>query len=99
MIHVIYTYRRYSFKHTVFNEDWLFRSKGRTKSTMRVIGVIPARYKSSRLEGKPLADIHGKPMVQHVWERAKLRRISTKFSSRPTTSAFIALSNALAAGQ
>jgi 3-deoxy-manno-octulosonate cytidylyltransferase (CMP-KDO synthetase) len=38
---------------------------------MRIIGVIPARYKSSRLEGKPLADIHGKPMVQHVWERAK----------------------------
>lgn len=38
---------------------------------MRIIGVIPARYKSSRLEGKPLADIHGKPMVQHVYERAR----------------------------
>jgi 3-deoxy-manno-octulosonate cytidylyltransferase (CMP-KDO synthetase) len=38
---------------------------------MRTIGVIPARYKSSRLEGKPLADILGKPMVQHVYERAK----------------------------
>src|SRR5215471_12028937 len=38
---------------------------------MRVIGVIPARYKSSRLEGKPLADILGKPMVQHVYERAR----------------------------
>lgn len=38
---------------------------------MRFIGVIPARYKSSRLEGKPLADILGKPMVQHVYERAK----------------------------
>jgi 3-deoxy-manno-octulosonate cytidylyltransferase (CMP-KDO synthetase) len=38
---------------------------------MRIIGVIPARYKSSRLEGKPLADILGKPMVQHVYERAK----------------------------
>ncbi len=37
---------------------------------MRVIAVIPARYKSSRLEGKPLADIHGKTMVQHVYERA-----------------------------
>jgi 3-deoxy-manno-octulosonate cytidylyltransferase (CMP-KDO synthetase) len=33
---------------------------------MKVIGVIPARYKSTRLEGKPLADIHGKPMIQHV---------------------------------
>ena len=39
---------------------------------MRVIGVIPARYKSSRLEGKALADIHGKTMVQHVYERARL---------------------------
>src|SRR5882757_5154092 len=41
---------------------------------MRVIGVIPARYKSSRLEGKPLADIHGKSMVQHVYERARLAK-------------------------
>src|SRR5512136_2023532 len=41
---------------------------------MRVIGVIPARYKSTRLEGKPLADILGKPMIQHVYERARLAR-------------------------
>ncbi|MFC4347192.1 3-deoxy-manno-octulosonate cytidylyltransferase [Kordiimonas lipolytica] len=33
--------------------------------------VIPARYASSRLPGKPLADIGGKPMIQHVWERCK----------------------------
>ncbi|TRW49979.1 3-deoxy-manno-octulosonate cytidylyltransferase [Aliidiomarina halalkaliphila] len=32
--------------------------------------VIPARYQSTRLPGKPLADIHGKPMIQHVYERA-----------------------------
>jgi 3-deoxy-manno-octulosonate cytidylyltransferase (CMP-KDO synthetase) len=32
--------------------------------------VIPARYDSSRLPGKPLADINGKPMIQHVYERA-----------------------------
>lgn len=32
--------------------------------------VIPARYHATRLPGKPLADIHGKPMVQHVYERA-----------------------------
>ncbi len=32
--------------------------------------VIPARYASSRLPAKPLADIHGKPMIQHVYERA-----------------------------
>jgi 3-deoxy-manno-octulosonate cytidylyltransferase (CMP-KDO synthetase) len=38
---------------------------------MDVIGVIPARYYSSRFEAKVLADILGKPMIQHVWERAK----------------------------
>jgi 3-deoxy-manno-octulosonate cytidylyltransferase (CMP-KDO synthetase) len=32
--------------------------------------VIPARYASSRLPGKPLVEIAGKPMIQHVWERA-----------------------------
>lgn len=32
--------------------------------------VIPARYASTRLPGKPLADIAGKPMVEHVYERA-----------------------------
>ncbi len=32
--------------------------------------IIPARHASSRLPGKPLADIGGKPMIQHVWERA-----------------------------
>ncbi|MCR9104758.1 MAG: 3-deoxy-manno-octulosonate cytidylyltransferase [Gammaproteobacteria bacterium] len=32
--------------------------------------VIPARYGSSRLPGKPLLDIAGKPMVQRVWEQA-----------------------------
>ena len=33
--------------------------------------VIPARYASTRLPGKPLADIAGKPMIQHVYDRAK----------------------------
>ena len=37
---------------------------------VQVLGVIPARYASTRLEGKVLADIGGKPMIQHVWERA-----------------------------
>jgi len=38
---------------------------------MTIAAVIPARYHSSRFPGKPLADICGKPMVQHVYERAK----------------------------
>jgi 3-deoxy-manno-octulosonate cytidylyltransferase (CMP-KDO synthetase) len=38
---------------------------------MDVVGIIPARYSSTRFEGKVLAQIAGKPMIQHVWERAK----------------------------
>ena len=34
--------------------------------------IIPARYASTRLPGKPLAEIAGKPMVPHVYERARL---------------------------
>lgn len=37
---------------------------------MKVIGVIPARFGSSRFPGKPLALIQNKPMIQHVFERA-----------------------------
>lgn len=37
---------------------------------MRSIGVIPARFASTRLPGKPLLLIDDKPMIQHVWERA-----------------------------
>ena len=33
--------------------------------------IIPARYASSRLPRKPLADIAGKPMIQHVWEKSQ----------------------------
>lgn len=36
------------------------------------LGIIPARYASTRFPGKPLADIGGKPMIQRVYERAKL---------------------------
>ena len=37
---------------------------------MSAVVVIPARYASTRLPGKPLADIGGKPMIRHVYERA-----------------------------
>lgn len=37
---------------------------------MEIVVVIPARYGSSRLPGKPLCDLGGKPVVQHVYERA-----------------------------
>jgi 3-deoxy-manno-octulosonate cytidylyltransferase (CMP-KDO synthetase) len=38
---------------------------------MKVIGCIPSRYASTRLPGKPLCDIGGKPMVLHIVEKAK----------------------------
>jgi 3-deoxy-manno-octulosonate cytidylyltransferase (CMP-KDO synthetase) len=38
---------------------------------MKIIGIIPARWASKRFEGKVLALIREKPMIQHVWERAR----------------------------
>ena len=38
---------------------------------MNIIGIIPARYQSSRFEGKPLADICGKPMIWWVYNQCK----------------------------
>ncbi len=38
---------------------------------MKIVCIIPSRYSSSRFEGKPLADLCGKPMIQHVYERVK----------------------------
>lgn len=37
---------------------------------MKAAGIIPARYASTRLPGKPLADLGGKPVIQHTYERA-----------------------------
>ena len=41
---------------------------------MKLIGIIPARYASTRFPGKPLALIAGKPLLQHVIERCKTSR-------------------------
>ena len=38
---------------------------------MKIIGIIPARFKSSRFPGKPLADICGKPMIWWVYQQCK----------------------------
>lgn len=39
---------------------------------MKIIGIIPARYKSSRFPGKPLADICGKPMIWWVYQQCRI---------------------------
>ena len=45
---------------------------------MKVLGVIPARYASGRMPGKPLADICGKPMIWWVYQAAiKSKDLST----------------------
>ncbi len=41
---------------------------------MNVVAIIPARLSSTRLPGKPLCDLHGRPLIQHVWERARCCR-------------------------
>jgi len=38
---------------------------------MKKIGIIPARYASTRFPGKPLVDIFGKSMIQRVYEKVK----------------------------
>ena len=38
---------------------------------MKFLGIIPARYSSSRFPGKPVAILGGKPVIQHVYERVK----------------------------
>ena len=39
-----------------------------------ILGVIPARYESSRFPGKPLADICGKPMIWHTYNRVRMAK-------------------------
>src|SRR3974390_1583954 len=39
---------------------------------VKIIGIIPARYASTRFPGKPLALIAGKPLIQHVVERCRM---------------------------
>lgn len=42
---------------------------------MKILGVIPSRYGSTRFEGKPLKEIKGKPMIEWVYKRAKQSKI------------------------
>jgi 3-deoxy-manno-octulosonate cytidylyltransferase (CMP-KDO synthetase) len=47
-------------------------------SQSQVVIVIPARYGSTRLPGKPLVELAGKPMVQRVYERARLAKSASR---------------------
>jgi len=50
-------------------------SKVDSVSPLTVVAVIPARYASSRLPGKPLADLDGRPMIEHVYRRVVASKI------------------------
>lgn len=61
--------RKFTKNRTYSQEKRIFAGN-KIENNMNFIAIIPARYASSRFPGKPLADIMGKPMVQHVYERA-----------------------------
>lgn len=46
----------------------------RTSQPPHIVALIPARYESTRFPGKPLAEIAGRPMIEHVYRRAALAR-------------------------
>jgi len=50
--------------------------KNKSKN-LKIIGLIPARYNSTRMPGKPLADICGKPMIWWVYNQAKKSKLLT----------------------
>lgn len=45
---------------------------------LKIVGIIPARYKSRRFPGKPLADIDGKPLIEWTYRQAKKAKILEK---------------------
>lgn len=64
--------RRDKCRVLVFKKDGPFSARqAASLSDPKVVVVIPSRYGSTRLPGKPLVSLAGKPMVQHVYERAK----------------------------
>ena len=54
-----------------FDAYLVMTDKNHKKRLPPCYGIIPARYQSSRFPGKPLADILGRPMIWHVFERAR----------------------------
>nr|WP_322740866.1 hypothetical protein [Desulfotalea psychrophila] len=62
----------------------------------KVIAIIPARYESNRFRGKPLALIAGKPMIQHVVERAQQVDIVSRVGVQPMTNVLLTVCPPLA---
>ena len=53
----------FNFKFVIFSiiQNWI---------VMKILGIIPARYASTRFPGKPLVEIAGKTMIQRTYEQA-----------------------------
>jgi 3-deoxy-manno-octulosonate cytidylyltransferase (CMP-KDO synthetase) len=51
-----------------------FPVHGDAKPGLAIVAIIPARFASTRLPGKPLSEIHGKTMIERVYERARAGR-------------------------
>ena len=63
---------------------------------MKFACVIPARYASTRLPGKPLADIAGKPMIERVFDQVKLAikpEMVMRFRTLPDDGEYCTLNN------
>jgi len=61
-------------------------SRGATGTGGRVAVVIPARYGATRLPGKPLAEIDGRPMIWYVWSKASAAKLPSRVVVATTTS-------------
>ena len=53
-------------------------SKVDSPTPLSIVAVIPARFASTRFPGKPLADIDGRPMIEHVYMRAKASSVTSR---------------------
>ena len=57
----------------------------KTTCATDILTLIPARIKATRLPGKPLAEIAGKPMICHVWEKAVKADLGPVFVATDST--------------
>ena len=67
-------WRREWSRFTSSDRGWLAKRNGVDSqfiAAMKIIGIIPARYASTRFPGKPLHLIAGKPLIQHVVEQCQ----------------------------
>ena len=65
---IMFFFKKSSCRHTLSYKIYTFASKQKVFK-MKFIGIIPARYASSRFPGKPLAMLGGKYVIEHVYTK------------------------------